>query len=248
MHVYTGAMQYKYSSKTCYKQNRTVYILSLLPSAQSTLQLSPLKSDGRTVALALDMAAERINSQSEMLTDYRIELIHADSGACDEETNSIQVYTSIINKLYYSNYNIIGTIGPVCSSSSLASSSLLSRRGISLVNLHGGNDPALADRNRYTFGLGSLGSSEGFAQFAVKLTQKSNWTRIGVLFDESDRSHAATINRLYNKVVLSNDGYISSVSKTYLPLTDVKNNNLRVIFLFLPIALTQRILCLALYM
>lgn len=223
--------------------NRTVYILSLLPN-QST-QLNPSESDGQTIALALDMAAERINSQTEILPEYRIELIHADSGGCN---GTIQAYMSILDKLYYSPYNVAGVIGPVCSSSSLALSSLLSRKDISLVTLHGGKDPALADRNEHHFALGSLGSSESFSQFVIKLTHKSNWTRIAVLYDEFDRSHSATINRLFDDFVLqSKKGYVSPVSKTYLlpPLTDIVNQYLRVVFLFLPLALTQRVLCIA---
>ena len=221
-------------------KNRTVRILSLLPNQTDT----KLKSDGQIIALALEMAAERINSQTEILPDYLIELVHADSGSCND-TRYIQMYNSIINKLFYSQYNVAGIIGPICSSSSVALSFLLSK-GISLVSLHGGNDPVLSDRSRHPFALGSLGSSEGFSQFAVKLIHKSNWTRIAVLFDEFDRSNTATISKLYNEIIVpSEEGYVSSISKTYLPLADIVDKDLRVIFLFLPVALTQRVLCLA---
>ena len=146
-------------------------------------------------------------------------------------------------KTYYNEQTVIGVIDPGCSSSTLA---LLSRKEISLVTLHGGGSPALSNRIKFPYALGSLGSNEGFTRFAVKLMQKSNWSRIGVLFDESDTSNLMTINTLLKEVItLSNEGFFSSVSETYLPLSDITRTYLRVIFLFTPVAITQRVLCLA---
>ena len=146
-------------------------------------------------------------------------------------------------KTYYNEQTVIGVIDPGCSSSTLA---LLSRKEISLVTLHGGGSPALSNRIKFPYALGSLGSNEGFTRFAVKLMQKSNWSRIGVLFDESDTSNLMTINTLLKEVItLSNEGFFSSVSETYIPLTDITRTYLRVIFLFTPVAITQRVLCLA---
>ncbi len=146
-------------------------------------------------------------------------------------------------KTYYNEQTVIGVIDPGCSSSTLA---LLSRKEVSLVTLHGGGSPALSNRIKFPYALGSLGSNERFARFAVKLMQKSNWSRIGVLFDESDTSNLMIINTLLKEaIILSNEGFLSSVSETYLPLTDITEIYLRVIFLFTPVAITQRVLCLA---
>ncbi len=215
-------------------KSRTIHILSLLPSSPD----SPSQSDGPAISLALDMAKKQINSQIEILPDYRIELVHEDS-VCN---NSAKAYQAIL-RTYYNEQTVIGVIGPGCSSSTLA---LLSRKEISLVTLHGGGSPALSNRIKFPYALGSLGSNEGFTRFAVKLMQKSNWSRIGVLFDESDTSNLMTINTLLKEVItLSNEGFFSSVSETYLPLSDITRTYLRVIFLFTPVAITQRVLCLA---
>ncbi len=195
-------------------KSRTIRILSLLPDS---------RSDGPAISLALDMAKKQINCQMDILRDYQIELVHEDSGC----NNSAKAYQAIL-RTYYEG-TVIGVISPGCSISTL---DLLSRKKISLVTLHGGGSLVLSNRNRFPYTLGSLGSYEGFARFAVKLIQKSNWSKIGLLFDKSDTSNFMIIDTLFKEVVtLSNEGFVSSVSETYLPLTDIRKD-LRVIFLF----------------
>ena len=221
-------------------KNKTIYILSLLPYPDPLF--NPSWRDGPPISLALDMARDQINNQTELLPDYHIELIHDDSG-CEYTTRA---YKGFMRNAYYTDKNVVGVLGPACSKAAVALARLTSNKELAVVTLHGAGSPLLSNRTLYPYSLSSLGTRDLFSFVGVKLMQESNWTRVGVLFDESRLFYFSTVQSFQNKVTGNlSISFISAVYDMFIPLETIFNERLRVNFLFTPVGTTQRVLCLA---
>ena len=222
-------------------KNKTVHILSLLPYPDPLFSHS--WREGLAISLALDMARDQINNQTELLPDYHIELIHDDSG-CEYTTKA---YVSLMRNVFYSDKKVIGIVGPGCSRSTAALAQLTSRKEVALVTVHGGGSPLLSNRTLYPYALSSLGSHDLFKVLGIKLMEKSNWKRVGVLFDES-LFYSSNAQEFIKSVDNSNlTGFAFPVYVTFIPLESIMNKGLRINFLFTPVETTQRVLCLAMH-
>lgn len=243
--TYLIALQVLLVTLALASKNKTIYLLCLLPYPDP--RYNPSWSEGPPISLALGMAQEQINNQTALLPDYHIQLIHDDSG-CEFTTKA---YVGFMRNVYSnSNKKVIGIIGPGCSSAALAIAPLTSNKDIAIVTLHGGGSPLLANRTNYGYAISSLGGNDSFALIGIKLMQKSGWSRVGVLFDESRLFYAST-SEIFRKVLDNSDnltiGFLSPVYDTFIPLDVIVNEGLRINFLFTPVVTTQRILCLAMH-
>ena len=230
---------------TAANKSKAIYILCLLPYPDPLA--NPSWSEGPPIALALNMARDQINNQTELLPDYRIELIHDDSG-CEYTTKA---YVGFMRNAYSftSQNKLIGIIGPGCSVASLALAPLISNDRIAIVTVHGGGSPLLSNRTSYPYALSSLGMGDSFAHIGAKLMQKSKWNQVGVLFDDS-RIFYSSILRKFEEILRSIDaniGFLSPVYDTFIPLGVIINEGLRINFLFTPVETTQQVLCLAMH-
>ncbi|XP_064384448.1 gamma-aminobutyric acid type B receptor subunit 1-like [Halichondria panicea] len=227
-------------------KNQTLYILTLLPYPYINPLFDPSWSEGPQVSLALEIAKEEINNQLAILPGYQIELIRGDCG-CEYVDRA---YEAIGSTTYYPGVSKmpIGIIGPGCSSSSLSVSSLTNREALSLVNVHGGGSPLLSDRTNLPYSLGTLGSAEAFANVTIELMRANNWHRIGILFNEFREFYSTTAQSLHD-IISSNatlSSYLSPVyDNTYIPLSDIIQQGIRINILFTPVRTTRQVLCLA---
>ena len=235
-----------FTSVQCKSKN--ISILSLLPYPDPLF--NPLWREGPSISLALDMARDQINNQTELLPDYHIELLHDDSG-CEFETKA---YVAFLKNVYYSGYNITGIIGPGCSSSILSLARLTSYDQIGIVTLHGGGNTLLSDRSTYHYALSSIGSSDLYFIAGLGIIRKSNWTQVGVLIGNSQQFHASNVAKVLEYLrsthlvnIGLNVNILPTVFNTFFPLDDIIRKGLRINFLFTPTEITQRILCVAMY-
>ncbi len=225
-------------------KNRTLHILCLLPYNEPPFY--PSWDDGPQIRLALEMAKEEINNQTAILPEYRIELIHNNSGC----QHTSKTYEAVFANVYsqFAPKQVVGIIGPGCSSSSAAAGSLLGREQLSLVTVHSGGSLILANRTTYRYALSSISSSEKFAKLAVELMIKNSWTKVGVLFEETRTFYSSIASGVQKLVSLNRTLSIVStpVFNTYIPLRElVRKNGLRINFLLTAKDITQRTLCLA---
>ena len=200
--------------------------------------------DGPSLSFALDLAKSQINNQTEILPDYRIELLHDDSG-CEFMNKATMAF---VRSVYYNRQKIIGIIGPGCSDGTLVLAPLTNNENISLVNVHSAGTPLLSNRTLYKYALGSLGSTEGFVKLAMSLLQRNNWTRVGLLFDSDSSFFVSTAQLLKERVKVCSNltiGYFSPVLDIPLTLTSIFELGVRVNFFFTPTETTKEILCLA---
>ena len=226
-------------------KNRTLHILCLLPYNEPPFY--PSWDDGPQVRLALEMAKEEINNHTVLLPGDRIELIHVNSG-CQHTSKAYEVlFANVYSQL--ATKRVVGIIGPGCSSSSAAVGSLLGREQLSLVAVHSGGSPILANRTTYRYALSSLSSSESFAILAMELMIMNSWTRVGVLFEGTRTIYSSIASRIQKLVSLNTstlDVVSTAVYNTYMPLRElVQKTGLRINFLLTAKDITQQILCLA---
>ncbi len=147
-----------------------IYILTLLPYYNPHLSLHPSLHIGDDVQPAMELARTQINKNLTMLENYTIHLIHGEGG-CKFFTTTI---TSFVEEVFGPNsrHKLTGIIGPSCSSSTIALSSLMNRSELGIVMVHGSGSPTLSDRQ--TYNVSYIGFYFLFIGFFI------NWLYIGI--------------------------------------------------------------------
>ena len=221
--------------------NKTLYILSLFSYPDSNPSLAPAKSDGLTIVKGARFAVDRINNAS-LVSDYTLELIEADDG-CNVSWKGV---ANLINSLYYSDKKVVAIIGPQCSDSAAVVGSITGRPQVALLNIHLASSYALSNRSLYPYSFGINIPSFYTVDAFGALIDRNNWTRIGVLYDLdlsiNYNSYQLFIEAVKGKAELA---FTSSVSLTYIPLTELNNTYVRVIVSFLQNDIQKSVLCLA---
>ena len=114
-------------------QLKTLYFLTIQPYPDPTATLQPALQDGPEVIAGAELAIQLINNRTDILEDYRLELIN-DDGGCNIVVKTV---TSFARQIFQQvKQPIVGVIGGGCSDSSLTLSPLLARDEISLINMH----------------------------------------------------------------------------------------------------------------
>ena len=224
----------------------TLYLLTLLPYPDLVGNLQPSWDEGPEIVPAVQLAVDLINNRTDILPDYRLELIHDDSG-CDITSRTYVSFTrGLMDKR-----SPVGIIGPGCSTASLRTSSLNGRDEIALINVHLSGTPILGNRTKYPNSFGPLGSTYTFVSITFALMKKNNWRRIAALFDESRVFFSSTFNALERdiKTVIPDSEIVfsSAVYNTNFPLQPIKDALIRIITVFTGPEFARRIMCLAYY-
>ena len=227
----------------------TFYLLTLLPYHTPFASSNPSWGGGDNVRPAIDLAADQINKREDILGNYSLETVHLKDG-CDEHLTSI-TFTNFVQGWYDAKRkkNLVALLGPGCSSSTIALAPLVQHPDIDVVSVHDAGSPSLSNRSQYGNLLGALGTTRSFIESFLYLVSISKWTKIAVLFDDSrqyfinsKRLMLEQLNQHHKDVSVD---YISPVSDTHIPLEDIQQLRLRVVFIFAPISLAEKILCLA---
>ena len=226
-------------------KNHTLYLLSLLSYPNNNTSLEPSISDANDIIPGAYLAVSNINNRSDVLADYRLELIAADDG-CNISWVGI---INLINNLYYTDHKqIVGIVGPECSDSTKAVSSLTGRPEIALLNVHLGNAPELANRTLYPYSYGIRPPTSVNVDAIVALFSYNKWNRAAVLYNPDMLVYYNSFVLFQNKIMgIANLSFVSPASLTYLPLDELRNSYVRVIVSFLRAETLQRVLCLAYY-
>ena len=219
-----------------------LFLLSLLPYPDD--RNPPALDTGPSLFLAAELAVEHINSRSDILGDYRLELVRGDSG-CDLSTKTV---TSFVEHVLNGNEQIVGIIGPACSSSGEIISRLAGTDLLGLINVHVAGSALLSDRVRYPFSFGMLASNEVFADTLTALLVKNSWNRVATLYDES---WLTAVEVAFERTVsnLSDSGYAidvaSEISGNNLSLRDIREASIRIIIVLVRAEFLRKMLCLA---
>ena len=243
---YISLIGCSYGSENITTGKRSFYLLTLLPYVSPYPGLNPSWSYGDDIQPALDLAADQINQRNDILANFSLQLVHLLDG-CDDHLTAVTLGNFVEGTFANKERNIAGVIGPSCSSSTAALAPLVGRSEINTVSIHDAGSPTLANRSEYSHLLGVLGPTNSFIKGFFYLIGKGDWTRIAVLYDDS-RQYFKNTKRLFLDLIRSNFSdvtveYFSPVSETYIPLEDIQQRMLRVIFILAPISLAQNIMC-----
>ena len=223
-----------------------IRLLTILPypvHLNDSVSLHPNYWDGGLAVLpAAQLAVEHVNQDPNTLPGYRIELLNVDGGC----TIFSRALMNIAEHVLYGS-PIAGIIGPGCTPSALAISSILGRPETALPNIHFATSPSLGDRSKYGNTYGIRGSSLVMVQAAIALLEHNKWDKIAALFDSDTYSHLNqnlrdTVTKELEKMRVV---FYSVVYDTYLPFGSLEKNSARVIFLFMSPHFAMKILCIA---
>ena len=226
-----------------------LHILALLPfplnASDSAVQ--PSLSDGFSILPALELAAEGINSRSDVLPGYDVRLTVVNS-ACDILTYTL---TSFVAPVFHGPINISGVVGPGCSHSAIIAAAQLSRKEMALLNFHIASSSVLSDRERYGYSYGVVGSLQSYVKAIVALLHYNGWANVVLLFDESRAFYSGmreSLNTELSRFPNISLEFSAPLFKDYIPLALITNlpNTPRVVLLFTTYEYACRILCLAL--
>ncbi len=227
----------------------TFRLLTLFPYPSQDPATDPSWKGGNDVRPAVDLAVDQINARTDILGNYSLQLIHREDG-CDEHLAQI-TFTGFVEGLYSRGVtNLVGIIGPGCSSSTSNLAPLVGRPDIEMVTVHDAGSPSLTNRSMNPHLVGILGSSKSFIKSFLYLIRMGNWSRIAILYEDS-RLYFVNTKRIFLELLSSSQlnvsvGYLSPVTNNHIPLMDIQQERLRVIFILAPISLAQNIMCLAL--
>ena len=229
-------------------KNHTLYILSMMayPDPNNISSLNPTAMVyAEFLQPGAHLAVEEINNRSDILADYRLEVIEADCG-CNLYWKGVISFTKYLYG-YAGDKQIVGLIGPQCSDSTLPIAALLARPQVSLVNIHLGSSPLLSNRTLYPFTFGILPPKALVVEAYLALFKYNNWTRAASLYNPEMVSDYTAYRLLEQKLKKTGVelSFTSEVTNFYLPLDALKSANVRVIVSFLRSNSIQRLLCIA---
>ena len=225
---------------------KTLYILTVLPYPSEVPSLMPSWSDGTKMLPAMYLAVEMINNRSDVLNGYTLDLIN-DDGGCDFPNNARVSFVK--HTIQGELQPILGVVGPGCSTSTLAFSSLSGNDIVSLINIHLAGSPRLENRTKFPFSISILGSSYGFVNSTVALMNRAGWKRIAVLYEEGRVYFLSTFQALQRDLSTYVENaelvYFSALHETHLPIDQIKARRVRAITVLAGPEYVRMLLCLA---
>lgn len=224
-----------------------LYLLTIFPYSSENPSHQPSWDGGISILPAAYLAVDMVNNREDVLTGYTLDLINSDGGCDIEDNGRLSFVQRVIAEK--GQMPIMGIIGPGCSTSSLAVSSLSSQSSIALINVHLAGTPLLENRAKFPYSLGILGSSYSFVNATVALMRLAKWKRIAVLYDEERLFFLSTYQHLENDLRDHIDdaeiAFTSAVYDTYLPIADIVALDIRVIFVLTGPEFARKLMCLA---
>lgn len=242
--VVGGAGGAKGSSKsqTCVSKNITLHLVVMAPLPDETPGLEPGWEGGPAVIPGSMVAVDDINSRCDVLRDYHLELLVADSG-CDVSSKAA---INTLSNLFYSDYRVIGIIGPGCSEATAVVGKLLASDRISLLNIApSATSPALVNSTTFPNTFRPIASSLGFINVYTDFISFRKYTNVTILFEAARDFHKVTASRFQKRLQAMNMSVSSfGMFDSFIPLT-VFRNNFRIIFVFSGGGMSRKLICFA---
>jgi hypothetical protein len=232
------------SSSCLERKNKTLYLVVMAPFPDSRPGLEPGWKGGPAIIPGTRVAVDHINSQCDILADYRLELLEAADSGCDVSSKAV---ISTLHRLFYSGKQVVGVIGPGCSAATMVVGKLLAQRSISLLHIAPSATSPVFVKRRAAFPntFRPIGSSLGFINVHSDFIARRGYTRVAILFEAERENHKAAANILQKNlqamnVLVSPFGMFDS----FIPISLLKNN-FRIIFVFAGGSASRKLMCFA---
>ena len=231
-----------------------LYLLTLLPYpqpnySQDRRSFQPAWDGGPGILPAAELAVDHVNKDQYTLKGYNLRLINADGG-CNVTIRSV---TSFIKHVLNTGRNktpLAAIIGPTCSESAIAISSIIGRGGLALPNVHIASSVELENRDRHPYTFGVVGSTFQIVEALFTFVHHNHLKQMAVLYDDS-RAFLYANNKLEATIkqeLSSNGGFIvflSAVYDTYIPVLSLQQSGAEFVTIMSEITLVRKMLCIA---
>ena len=185
---------------------------------------------------------EQINEREDILAGYSANLIVANS-ACNVSPHTV---VNFVTSFFHSGVRFAGIVGPSCSESVSLISPITAEEDVAILNFHIANSPHFADRSRYGYSFGPVGSAYAFVKQFVLLMKENEWESVAVLYEESKfvylTSYDLLLKELPQVYPQGMVAFSAPVSDFGLPLSSIIDQHIRVIFVLSGSSLAQKIM------
>ena len=213
------------------------------------------------------LAVEEVNEDDNVLTDYEI-VFEFNTGGCGRDDAVEHFLKDVVTKP--KERQPVAIIGPGCSSAALSLASLTAQAGYEIVQISfGATSPSLSNLESFPYFLRTVPSQIVLSQALARLMIENNWTRVASLWNDDVilRSTALNFHSELAKMLDAKDAKASIESikldidhmreDTGRCITDVglqslreslniiKNQRIRIIFVFVSYYLRRAIACTA---
>ena len=157
---------------------------------------TPRWDRGLELLPAAQVAVDRINQDPTILHGYNLELTELDTGTCDHGYPGDALF-QFVNEITQEEQHLVGVVGAFCTKLAKAVALIAERSGTNLLQILGSPSPAIHDRVQYPHLFHIIPSSAVYAEAVCNLMKQFNWTRVGVVSDNSmEHSYPALVTML----------------------------------------------------
>ena len=205
--------------------NATLHLLTLVSLAETAgPSHQPPCHRGEELISAAHLAVDKINMRDDILPDYKLELVPANTETCNQSlvTEALGNFVRHVT----GDLNIVGVVGLVCSTVTQAVSPLAGRPGIGLLQISAGAiSPVFSSEEEYPHLYRMIPSSAVYNDAVLELMATFQWRRISMVRDTILIQHTTTADDFVNKIEGRNESelvFLGEVSPTF-PSSPVKN-------------------------
>ena len=201
------------------------------------------RSDGPDIIPASYLALEMINTRSDILGGYHLELIDGQAGCGAAVLELLE--RVLVKEIFYSEKNIVGLVGPRCYDSAERVGLVTAKDGIALVNVHTSSTSILGNATLYPYSFRTSPSILRFVDAFTALMRHSGWTHIAVLYQDNT-SFYSVFQDLSIKVKRMKDytiAFLSILTENYIPLDSMDSSPAHVVLATCDAALAKRLIC-----
>ena len=225
----------------------TLSILSLLSYPDQNPAFNPRYTDGPDIVPAGYLALEMINNRSDILSNYRVELVEA-RGGCGGGTLTLSE-KAIVQNIFGGGKRVVGIVGPRCYDSAERVGHLIAKDAIALANVHFSSSPTLGTPSIYPYSTSTTPSVMRFVDAYIALIIRNEWenAHVAFLFEDDKPSHFI-LEYLTERLNVSGVVYSSIVTDNYIheALLGLEASSARLVLVDLDSVLTQKLMCVAL--
>ena len=224
------------------EEESAINILALLSFKIPNTTEQPLYTDGPVILPAVQLAVDQVNNRRDVLSGYTLNLTVVNS-ACNLMEESL---LNFIPAFFHNSSRFAGIVGPTCSDSAELLSFITSE--VATLNFHIAGSHRLANRSKYGFSFGTVGSGIGDVELLLSLVRYNNWRTIGLFYEESkvayEVSYALFIEKFRQQFPERNIKLSAPISEYYLPVSSIDEHRVRVVFIISSSELMRRMFCL----
>ena len=231
------------SHGSCTVENRTIYFMAAGPLPDIGV-FGPSWPGGTAVIHAVKLARDHINSRTDILPGYRLEVIEADSGCNIKSKYAIAVARHFAGQSR--DKVIAGIIGPACSDATLLLAPVLAKEELSVVQIAPSATSYQLVNDAYNTTFRIFSSTLIYVDEFKTLSRHNNWRRVAVLYDGT-RTH---FRIAYQRFLDTKDpnmtvSYESAVYDNFFPISEIRDLQTRIVFAFVAGGAARQVMCIA---